>query len=102
MSEQAGRPEDDRTTGGRTPPASVSRGWLIGIGIAVVVLSFFAAFLGAALAGSGDGTETVASPSATADDAAADEVAYEEALEDILPAGSAVRAGIGAPEAGKG
>ena len=31
-----------------------------------------------------------------------DEAAYEEALEEILPAGSAVRAGTGAPEAGKG
>lgn len=103
MSEQAGRPEDDRTTGGRTPPATVSRGWLIGIGIAVVVLSFVAAFLGASLAGSGDVSETVASPSPTAEEGeAADEAAYEEALDEILPAGSAVRAGTGAPEAGKG
>jgi hypothetical protein len=76
----------------------VSRGWLIGFGIAIVVLSFVAAFLGAWLARPAS-TEAVATPEPTA---TAESVDYEEALADILPAGSAVRAGTGAPEAGKG
>ena len=80
--------------------ASVSQATLIWVGIAVVVLSFVAAFLGSWLARSADADEAVATPTPTS--AEIDEAAYEEALEEILPAGSAVRAGTGVPEAGKG
>lgn len=74
---------------------------LIWIGVAVVLLSFVASFLGASLARSNDATtEAAATPAPTAEEV--DEAAYEEALEEILPAGSAVRAGTGAPESGKG
>ena len=73
---------------------------LIWTGVAVVLLAFVASFLGASLAQSADSTQAVATPVPTLDDV--DEAAYEEALDDILPAGSAVRAGTGAPEAGKG
>lgn len=73
---------------------------LIWVGVAVVLLSFVAAFLGARVAQTGDTPEAVATATPTSD--AVDEAAYEEALEEILPAGSAVRAGTGAPEAGKG
>ena len=73
---------------------------LIWVGIAVIVLSFFAAFLGSWLARSADSDEAVAD--ADADAAEVDEAAFEEALEEILPAGSAVRAGTGVPESGKG
>lgn len=73
---------------------------LIWIGVAVVLLSFVASFLGASLARSNDTTEAVATPVPPVEEV--DEAAYEEALEEILPAGSAVRAGTGAPEAGKG
>ena len=79
-------------------PASVNTATLIWVGVAVVLLSFVAAFLGSWLARSADTTEAVATPTP----AEVDEVAYEEALEEILPAGSAVRAGTGVPEAGKG
>ncbi|MEI5584095.1 MULTISPECIES: hypothetical protein [unclassified Agromyces] len=79
-----------------TPP--ITRGWLIGFGIAIVVLSFVAAFLGGWLARSAS-TEAAPTPEPTP---TAESVDYEEALADILPAGSAVRAGTGAPEAGKG
>ncbi|ANJ28192.1 collagen-like protein [Agromyces aureus] len=81
-------------------PAGVTRGLLIGVGIGVVVLSFVAAFLGSTLASSNDTAEVAATPTPTAVEA--DEVAYEEAIEEILPAGSAVRAGTGVPEEGKG
>lgn len=81
------------------PPAPVTRGWLIGVGIAVVVLSFVAAFLGGWLARSASSDEAAPSPAPTV---TAEETDYEEALEDILPAGSAVRAGTGVPESGKG
>ncbi|MFE6965386.1 hypothetical protein ACFVAJ_09745 [Agromyces sp. NPDC057679] len=79
------------------PPATVSRTMLIWFGIGIVVLSFVAAFLGSALARSADNVDAAATPTPTVDEAA-----YEEALEEILPAGSAVRAGSGVPEAGKG
>jgi hypothetical protein len=81
-------------------PAGVSRAMLLWVGAAVVILCFVAAFLGATLARSGDAGAAVATPSPTA--AEVDEAAYEEALAEILPAGSAVRAGSGVPESGKG
>ena len=88
----------------QAPPPStsptVSRAMLLWVGVAVVVLSFFAAFLGSWLARSVDTTEAVPTPTPTVEEI--DEAAYEEALEEILPAGSAVRAGTGVPEAGKG
>jgi hypothetical protein len=87
-----------------TPPAkdsaTVSRAMLLWVGVGVVVLSFVAAFLGSWLARSADTAEAVATPTPTS--AEIDEAAYEEALAEILPAGSAVRAGTGVPEAGKG
>ena len=80
--------------------AGVSRAMLLWVGAAVVILCFVAAFLGATLARSGDAAEAVATPTPTAEEV--DEAAYEEALAEILPAGSAVRAGSGVPESGKG
>lgn len=91
IDQQAPAPQD-------APAPPVTRGWLIGVGIAIVVLSFVAAFLGGWLARSAS-TEAAATPEPTP---TAESVDYEEALADILPAGSAVRAGTGAPEAGKG
>jgi hypothetical protein len=64
------------------------------------VLSFVAAFLGSWLARSADTNE--ARRDADADVRRDRRGRYEEALEEILPAGSAVRAGTGVPEAGKG
>ena len=81
-------------------PAGVSRTALIWIGVAVVVLSFVASFLGATLARSNDTTEAVAAPTASESQPSTEE--YEAALEEILPAGAAVRAGAGVPESGKG
>jgi hypothetical protein len=72
-----------------------SIGALIGIGVGVVLLSFVASFLGASLARS---TDAAATPTPTPLSSAE----YVAAIEDILPAGSAVRAGTGVPEAGKG
>lgn len=92
IDEQAPAPAKDE------PASPVTRGWLIGFGIAIVVLSFVAAFLGGWLARSAS-TEAAATPEPTP---TAESVDYEEALDDILPAGSAVRAGTGAPEPGKG
>ena len=80
--------------------SGVSRGFLIGVGVAIVLLSFLASFLGASLARSNDTVE--AAPTPTATEAQLDEAAYEEAIKEILPAGSAVRAGTGVPTAGKG
>ena len=90
------------STAAAPPPAGVSRSALIWIGVAVVVLSFVAAFLGSWLARSADGEEEEAAPTPTA--SASEEVSadYEEIIAEILPAGSAVRAGTGAPESGKG
>lgn len=82
----------------RDEPEPVTRGWLIGFGIAIVVLSFVAAFLGGWL-GRSASTEAATTPEPTP---TAESVDYEEALADILPAGSAMRAGTGAPEPGKG
>ena len=81
-------------------PAGVSRTALIWIGVAVVVLSFVASFLGATLARSNDTTEAVPAPTASESQPSTEE--YEAALEEILPAGAAVRAGAGVPESGKG
>lgn len=77
-------------------PAGVTRSTLVWFGLGFVLLSFFAAFLGSWLARSVDTSE--AAPSATVTPAPE----YEDALAEILPAGSAVRAGSGVPEAGKG
>jgi hypothetical protein len=92
-----------KTAGTASPPpapAGVSRTALIWIGVAVVVLSFVASFLGATLARSN--AEPVPVPTVTETAAPPSTEDYEEALEEILPAGAAVRAGAGAPEAGKG
>jgi len=89
-------------------PAGVSRTALIWIGVAVVVLSFVAAFLGSWLARSVDSAEPEAVPSPTVEPTPSAEPSpttspdYEAIIESILPAGSAVRAGTGAPESGKG
>jgi len=83
----------------------VGLGALIGVGAAVVVLSFLAAFLGSSLARS---TEAAAEPTPTA---VAEQspvptpkssAEVEAIIKEILPAGSAVRAGQGAPTEGKG
>ena len=74
--------------------------WLVVAFGGVILLSFVASFLGASLARSADSTEAAATPAPTVDEL--DEAAYEEAIKEILPAGSAVRAGTGAPESGKG
>ena len=73
---------------------------LIWVGIAVVLLSFLAAFLGSMLANSNEPTAAEATPAPTISED--DRAAYEEAIEEILPAGAAVRAGTGVPESGKG
>jgi hypothetical protein len=96
--EQAPSGESSPTAAPDAPAPPVTRGWLIGFGIAIVVLSFVAAFLGAWLARPAT-VEAAPTPEPTA---TADSVDYEEALAEILPAGSAVRAGTGAPESGKG
>lgn len=82
-------------------PAGVGRATLIWFGLAIVVLAFFAAFLGSWLARSVDTADPVPSATASPEQTASAED-YEAALEEILPAGSAVRAGTGVPEAGKG
>ena len=46
--------------------AGVSRGLLIGVGVAVVLLSFLASFLGASLARSNDAVEAVPTPTMAA------------------------------------
>ena len=88
------------------PPAGVSRTALIWIGVAVVVLSFVAAFLGSWLARSADTAEPEPTVTVTAESEPEPEETvspdYEAIIADILPAGSAVRAGTGAPESGKG
>ena len=79
--------------------AAVTRGTLVWFGVGIVLLSFFAAFFGSWLARSVDTVDT-AEPAPSTSVTPAPE--YEDALAEILPAGSAVRVGSGAPEAGKG
>ncbi|RXZ47467.1 hypothetical protein ESP57_12985 [Agromyces fucosus] len=93
-------PQSSTTAGAPAKPAGASRAMLLWVGVAVVLLSFVASFLGATLARSSDADEAAATPPPTT--AEVDEAAYEEALAEILPAGSAVRAGSGVPESGKG
>jgi hypothetical protein len=81
--------EPEKKSGG------ASLGALIGIGVGVVLLSFLASFLGASLArNNAEEATPTPTPLSSAD--------YVAAIEDILPAGSAVRAGTGVPESGKG
>ncbi|WP_214466503.1 hypothetical protein [Microbacterium flavescens] len=85
----------------------VSRQTLMWFGLAIVVLAFFAAFLGSWMARSVDTAQQVPAAASTPDPAATPTETpsvedYEAALEEILPAGSAVRAGSGVPESGKG
>jgi len=89
------------STSPQTPPPEepkksrgASLGALIGIGIGVILLSFVASFLGASLA------RTTAEPTPTPTPLSSAE--FVAAIEQILPAGSAVRAGTGTPEEGKG
>jgi hypothetical protein len=75
------------------PAAGVSRTALIWIGAAVVVLSFVASFLGATLARSADAEDEAApAPVPTVSESQPSAEDYEEALEEILPAGAANRA----------
>jgi len=97
------------TTRSSSPaPAGVSRGLLIGMGVAIVVLSFVAAFLGSWLARTTDTSEAAPGPTVTVVAAPSPEPEetvspdYEAIIEEVLPAGSAVRAGTGKPESGKG
>ncbi|WP_239453370.1 MULTISPECIES: hypothetical protein [Microbacterium] len=76
----------------------MTRSTLVWFGLGFVLLSFFAAFLGSWLARSVDTADPV--PTASAEPTTSPE--YEDVLAEILPAGSAVRAGSGAPESGKG
>lgn len=69
-------------------------------GLGFVLLSFFAAFLGSWLARSVDTSE--AAPASTPTPVVSETPDYEAVLAEILPAGSAVRAGSGSPESGKG
>jgi len=80
--------------------APVTRGTLVWFGLGFVLLSFFAAFLGSWLARSVDTDDSAPAPEPSASATISPD--YEEALAEILPAGSAVRAGSGVPEAGKG
>ncbi|GAA2035090.1 hypothetical protein GCM10009819_19390 [Agromyces tropicus] len=86
---------------GSAAVATVSRAMLSWFGVAIVVLSFLAAFLGAWLARS-TGAPSADDTPQPLPSASAEQVDYEEALAEILPAGSAVRVGMGAPESGKG
>ncbi len=81
-------------------PPPVTRGTLVWFGLGFVLLSFFAAFLGSWLARSVDTAAPAPAPEPSASATVLPD--YEEALAEILPAGSAVRAGSGAPEEGKG
>ncbi len=89
----------DLPPGTPAPRAAVTLPILIGVGVAVVLLAFLASFLGSSLARSSE-----AAPAATVTTTPApfptDD--YEDVIDEILPAGSAVRAGSGAPENGKG
>jgi hypothetical protein len=75
---------------------------LIWIGLGVIVLSFVASFLGASLARSNGASEPAPVPVPSVSESQPSTEDYEAALEEILPAGAAVRAGTGVPEAGKG
>lgn len=94
--ESSGKPATTATK----PPATVSQTMLIWVGVAVVIFSFLAAFLGSTLANSNEPTAAESTPAPTISED--DRAAYEEAIEEILPAGAAVRAGTGVPEEGKG
>jgi hypothetical protein len=92
--------DDEAGSTGAGIPAPVTRGTLVWFGLGFVLLSFFAAFLGSWLARSVDTVDAAPAPTPSA--SATIHADYEDALAEILPAGSAVRAGSGAPEAGKG
>ncbi|WP_157006981.1 collagen-like protein [Agromyces laixinhei] len=100
-SEPTGAPPQSSPADAPAKTAGVSRAMLLWVGAAVVLLSFVASFLGATMARSTDANEAIATPTPTAVEEV-DEAAYEEAFAEILPAGSAVRAGSGVPASGKG
>lgn len=89
----------DLPPGASAPRTTVTMPILIGVGVAVVLLAFLASFLGSSLAGRGDASPTA---TVTLEPSPLPSDDYAEVIEEILPAGSAVRAGSGAPENGKG
>ncbi|GAA3629482.1 hypothetical protein GCM10022200_10170 [Microbacterium awajiense] len=93
--------EQTSPTAPQSPSNGVTRGMLIWFGVGIVVLSFVAAFLGAWL-GRDAGADAADSPTPTSTPTASVAPDYEAILDEILPAGAAVRAGTGAPEPGKG
>ncbi|MGA7147843.1 MAG: hypothetical protein WBX17_05045 [Microbacterium sp.] len=98
---QPGTPPITKPSPVAPEPPHRSHAGLIWLAVAVVVLSFVAAFLGSWLARSMDTAEPAPTPT-PAPTQTLNVEDYEAALEEILPAGSAVRAGSGVPEAGKG
>ncbi|WP_243073636.1 hypothetical protein [Microbacterium sp. SS28] len=103
MSDPSQTPTTRSAPGGAAPQkGGIGLGALIGVGVGVVLLSFVAAFLGARLAGSTDAAPEPTSSVVAPEPTPIPTEEYEAIIEEILPAGSAVRAGQGVPTAGKG
>lgn len=102
MDKDVGSPEDPAPPRTAAQVVPVTRGTLVWFGLGFVLLSFFAAFLGSWLARSVDTDAAAPVSEQTPSASASASPDYEDVIAEILPAGSAVRAGSGVPAAGKG
>lgn len=92
-------------TGGK-PAAPVTKGLLFWVGAGVVLLAFFASFLGSSMAQATAEPAPVPTVYVTPEPAPSEEpldpAELEAAITELMPTGSVVRAGVGAPSVDAG
>jgi hypothetical protein len=95
--------------GGAKPAAVVTRGTLLWVGAGVVVLAFVASFLGASMAGAAapaaaptPAPTIYVTPEPAPSEEPLDQAELEAMVAELMPTGSIVRAGVGAPSVDAG
>ncbi|KQW08274.1 hypothetical protein ASC66_04965 [Leifsonia sp. Root4] len=94
---------------GGKPAATVTRAMLLWVGVGVVLLAFLASFLGASMAGAAAPAPTptpaptvYVTPEPEQSEEPLDPAELEAMITELMPTGSVVRAGVGAPSVDAG
>ncbi|MFF3601830.1 collagen-like triple helix repeat-containing protein [Kitasatospora indigofera] len=111
--ESASQPVPGGTPGsaaaGGKPAATVTRAMLLWVGAGVILLAFVASFLGASMAGAAAPAPTptpaptvYVTPEPEPSEEPLDQAELEAMITELMPTGSVVRAGVGAPSVDAG